>query len=597
MSSYIDEGTVEQIKDNIDIVDLISEYVELKKTGANYVGLCPFHNEKTPSFTVSDIKNIFHCFGCGEGGDGISFIMKKENMAYPEALKFLAEKMGIEIIEKKVDDSKVLIKDKTYEINRHAALFYYNNLVKGNIPKNYLKNRKISRKTIQRFGLGYALDQWETLYNYLINKGYESEEIERTGLIGKKKNNNGYYDKLRNRIIFPIIDIKSRVIGFGGRVIDDSMPKYLNSPDTLVFNKGYHLYGLNLVHKHSNRKRILLVEGYMDVIALSVKGINYSVASLGTALTTRQAKLLKRYGQEVYICYDADEAGTKATIKAIDILKDQGVDPKIILLPKGMDPDDYINKNGQIAFEQQFKKSLNQIDYKIRINKAKFNLQDIEDRIKFTREVAKIIKELRSPIERDAYITKIAEETDISKDAINNEIKGNNYKRNIKPFKENIRPIDTKFISAQTKAEIELINIMILDKDYFEYINSKLKSQDYSMSESREIVKRISLLFEEEEDLGKDVLFSEILEIPNLDRQKLKSIYDYSMDYSATNLEKIIDDLIDTIINSNILNRRKILLEQIYNLENKDRNDEENELFKQLCLELVEINKQINLRD
>ena len=605
MSSYIDEEIVERIKDNIDIVDLISDYVQLKKTGANYIGLCPFHNEKTPSFTVSDVKNIFHCFGCGEGGDGVSFIMKRENLDYPQALRFLAEKMNIEIVERQVDDKKNLIKDKTYEINREAALFYYNNLSKIDKPQYYLKKRNINSNTIRRFGLGYALDEWESLYEYLSDKGYKDEEIDKTGLVGRRKDNKGYYDKLRNRIIFPIIDIKARVIGFGGRVIDHTMPKYLNSPDTVVFNKGNHLYGLNLVHKHSDRKKILLVEGYMDVIALFSKGINYSVASLGTALTARQAKSLKRYGEEIFICYDADQAGIKAALKAIDTLRDQEVDPKVILLPDGLDPDDYINKFGLLTFEKEFTKALNHIDFKVRVNKDKYDLEDVDDKVKFTQEIARIIKQLKSPIEQDAYISKISEETYISKDAIRMEIKGNNYKRmdyssykkNLKPFKEDIKPIDTNFVSAQEKAEIEILSIIINERDYFDYVDDKLDTPHYSMEESKIIIEKLRKLSKEEEEWDKDVLFSEILEIPNLNRQRLKSIYNYSFEYNATNIDKIIDDLIDTILNSNILNKRKQLLNQIAALESKDRNDEENQLFIDLCLELDKINKQINLRD
>ena len=605
MSSYIDEEIVERIKDNIDIVDLISDYVQLKKTGANYIGLCPFHNEKTPSFTVSDVKNIFHCFGCGEGGDGVSFIMKRENLDYPQALRFLAEKMNIEIVERQVDDKKNLIKDKTYEINREAALFYYNNLSKIDKPQYYLKKRNINSNTIRRFGLGYALDEWESLYEYLSDKGYKDEEIDKTGLVGRRKDNKGYYDKLRNRIIFPIIDIKARVIGFGGRVIDHTMPKYLNSPDTVVFNKGNHLYGLNLVHKHSDRKKILLVEGYMDVIALFSKGINYSVASLGTALTARQAKSLKRYGEEIFICYDADQAGIKAALKAIDTLRDQEVDPKVILLPDGLDPDDYINKFGLLTFEKEFTKALNHIDFKVRVNKDKYDLEDVDDKVKFTQEIARIIKQLKSPIEQDAYISKISEETYISKDAIRMEIKGNNYKRmdyssykkNLKPFKEDIKPIDTNFVSAQEKAEIEILSIIINERDYFDYVDDKLDTPHYSMEESKIIIEKLRKLSKEEEEWDKDVLFSEILEKPNLNRQRLKSIYNYSFEYNATNIDKIIDDLIDTILNSNILNRRKQLLNQIAALESKDRNDEENQLFIDLCLELDKINKQINLRD
>lgn len=605
MSGYIDEQVVEQIKDSIDIVDLISEYVQLKKTGANFVGLCPFHNEKTPSFTVSDSKNIFHCFGCGEGGDGVGFIMKHENLDYPEALKFLADKMGIEIVERQVDDSKTLARNKTYEINRQAALYFYENLSKNIEAKNYLINRGIGPNAIRRFGLGYSLDDWQALYNYLRAKGYSDEEIEKTGLIGKTEKSKGYFDKLRNRIIFPIIDIRSRVIGFGGRVMGDAMPKYLNSPDTIVFNKGDHLYGLNLVHKLSNKKKILLVEGYMDVISLFTKGINYSVASLGTALTLRQAKLLKRYGEEIYICYDADEAGIKASLKAIEILVSQEVNPKIIALPKDLDPDDYINKNGLASFEKKIKDALSHIDFKIKLSKDKYKLDDVNEKIKFTQEVARILKSMKSPIEQDAYITKVSEETGISIDAIKGEIKGNNYgrdrnykyKKNIKPFTEDIKPINTKFISAQIKAEIEILNIMLREKDYFQYVNEKLNIDDYSMEESKEIAKLIIKFYEENEELDKDVLFSEILEIPNLDRERLKSIYNYSIEYKATNIDKIIDDLIETIINSNILNKRKQLLKQIAEMENKDRSDEENQLFINLCLELDKINKQINLRD
>lgn len=605
MSGYIDEQVVEQIKDSIDIVDLISEYVQLKKTGANFVGLCPFHNEKTPSFTVSDSKNIFHCFGCGEGGDGVGFIMKHENLDYPEALKFLADKMGIEIVERQVDDSKTLARNKTYEINRQAALYFYENLSKNIEAKNYLINRGIGPNAIRRFGLGYSLDDWQALYNYLRAKGYSDEEIEKTGLIGKTEKSKGYFDKLRNRIIFPIIDIRSRVIGFGGRVMGDTMPKYLNSPDTIVFNKGDHLYGLNLVHKLSNKKKILLVEGYMDVISLFTKGINYSVASLGTALTLRQAKLLKRYGEEIYICYDADEAGIKASLKAIEILVSQEVNPKIIALPKDLDPDDYINKNGLASFEKKIKDALSHIDFKIKLSKDKYKLDDVNEKIKFTQEVARILKSMKSPIEQDAYITKVSEETGISIDAIKGEIKGNNYgrdrnykyKKNIKPFTEDIKPINTKFISAQIKAEIEILNIMLKEKDYFQYVNEKLNIDDYSMEESKEIAKLIIKFYEENEELDKDVLFSEILEIPNLDRERLKSIYNYSIEYKATNIDKIIDDLIETIINSNILNKRKQLLKQIAEMENKDRSDEENQLFINLCLELDKINKQINLRD
>src|SRR5699024_6848708 len=295
MTSFINNEIIEKVKDRSDIVEVVSDYLPLKKAGANYVGLCPFHNEKTPSFSVSNSKQFFHCFGCGVGGDSIEFIMKKENLEFVDAIKLLADKYGIEIKETKVDPEYIKEKDRAYEINRETARFFYNNLNKNKKAMNYLKKRNIDSKTLRRFRLGYSIDSWDNLYNHLTNKGYKAKDIAKLGLIAPRKKSDGYYDKFRNRIMFPIIDTRSRVIGFGGRIMDDSMPKYLNSQESIIFDKSNCLYGLNLVNKYSNRERILLVEGYMDVMALFSKGINYSVASLGTSLTERQAKLLKRF--------------------------------------------------------------------------------------------------------------------------------------------------------------------------------------------------------------------------------------------------------------------------------------------------------------
>ena len=294
MANIINDDIIEKVHDSSDLVNIVSEYLSLKKTGSNYIGLCPFHNEKTPSFTVSETKQLFHCFGCGEGGDVISFIMKIENLSFVEAVKFLADKQGIPLGKNKKVDKKIISeKEKIYKINKEAARFYYYNLIKNEKPLNYLKNRNINRKVLNKFGLGYAENSWDSIYKHLKGKGYNEEYIEKAGLIGRRKDNTGYYDKFRNRLMFPIIDTKGRIIGFGGRVLDNSMPKYVNSQDTLVFTKGNNLYGLNLVKKYSDRKRIILVEGYMDVISLFNNGINYSVASLGTAFTQNQAKLLK----------------------------------------------------------------------------------------------------------------------------------------------------------------------------------------------------------------------------------------------------------------------------------------------------------------
>ncbi|MDX9918037.1 MAG: DNA primase, partial [Gudongella sp.] len=384
---------LEKVKERLDIVELVSEYVNLKKSGSNYLGLCPFHNEKTPSFTVSESKQIFHCFGCGAGGDGITFIMKRENLDFVDTLKFLADKYNIPW-EDSTGAPASELKQIFYEINRAAARFFHNNLYTDKTALQYLKNRGIEEEVFRRFGLGYASESFDKLLINLKEDGFSESDIEKTGLIGIRKDVSGFYDKFRNRLIFPIIDTRGRVIGFGGRVLDRSLPKYLNSPDTVVFNKGYHLYGLNIIAKNKSRKRIMLVEGYMDVISLNAKGIDYAVASLGTALTEYQGKLLKRYGDEVYICYDSDAAGVRAAIRAIDVLQKLDVDPKVVMLPDGEDPDDFIKANSVAAFEKKVEESLNFMDFKVYILKKRFDLTQAEDKIKFTQEAARMIREL-----------------------------------------------------------------------------------------------------------------------------------------------------------------------------------------------------------
>lgn len=599
MFKRIDDEIIERINEDTSIVDIISNYVQLKRTGANYVGLCPFHNEKTPSFTVSETKKVFKCFGCGESGNAIGFIMKRENLDFREAVVFLAEKLGIEIEEGSQEDKTIANERfKTYEINKKAARYFYNNLKESNKALGYLLNRKLSRKVINQFGLGYALDSWEDLYKYL-KKEYTDDEILRTGLIGKKKTG-GYFDKLRNRIIFPIIDTKSRVIGFGGRVLDDSQPKYLNSPDTNVFTKGNHLYGLNLLNKYSNRKRILLVEGYMDVISLYNMGINYSVASLGTALTERQARLLKRYGDEVFICYDSDEAGIKATIRAIDIMMKDDMSPRIISLPRGMDPDDFIKSHGLLEFEKLFLNSKNGIEFKVQTIKDKYDLEDFEDKISFTREVAYLLRGLKSPIEQDGYIDQISNETGISKEAIEKEVRVNkktfNYNREDKrrALINDIDPIKSKLPQAGIKAEIDLTRLMIIDKDYFEYISNQLELEEFQSPECKYIYSILNVFYEEVEIIDKKVLLNQILEIPNQDRVLIDNIFLNDLEYQPTDINQVIDDLVNTVKFSNLKNQERDLLIRIEKLDRKDRNEEEDVILKKLLWDLIELKKELN---
>ncbi len=600
MTLYINDEIIEKVRDASDIVDIISGYIPLKKSGSNYVGLCPFHNEKTPSFTVSDTKEFFHCFGCGEGGDVIAFIMKRENLSFPEAVKFLADKAGIIIEERKPKDNKYLEeKNRGYEINKVAARFFYDNLTKNKVALEYLYKRKISSKVIRQFGLGYALDNWSALFNYLKSKGYKEEEISKVGLIRKKSTNDGYYDIFRNRIIFPIIDVRGRVIGFGGRVLDNSMPKYLNSQETYIFSKGNNLYGLNLLSKLSDRKRIIIVEGYMDVISLFNHGINYAVASLGTALTEQQGKLLKRYGQNIYICYDTDEAGIKATLKAIEVLRKLDVEPKIVILDDYKDPDDFLKENSIDDFESKLNTAYNHVDYKIFIYKNKFNINETEGKIGFTKEIAKVIRGLKSPIEKDVYIDKISKEMNISKDAIEKEVFGNNNRMGTKKNiidKKNISPLKVSLPTANIRAEIDLLRLMIFNKEYYDKVMQEVSLDDYESLECREVLKIISDLYIEDEILNEDMLLERVRGIPNLNMELVEKIIKKPINFLPENVEQMINDLVTTLKVNRLEMERDRIKKKIEEIEkNQNKSPLQEKEFLQLCMELTNLNKELNL--
>lgn len=603
MSYIINEEVIERIHESANLVDVISEYLPLKKSGSNFVGLCPFHNEKTPSFTVSETKQFYHCFGCGEGGDIISFIMKMENMSFLEASEYLANKLGIPLVEKSKKEKKIEAeKEKLYEINREAARFYYYNLMKDEKALRYLQNRKIKRKTINQFGLGFAQDNWDEIYKYLLDKGYSVEELEKAGLIGMRKDKSGYYDKFRNRIIFPIIDTRGRIIGFGGRVLDDTMPKYLNSKDSVVFTKGNNLFGLNLVRKQSNRERIILVEGYMDVIALFNNGINYAVASLGTAFTSEQGKLLQRYGKEIYICYDSDTAGINATTRAINILKREGIEAKVILLPTNQDPDDFIKEKGVKEFERLMKKALNYIDYNIFLYKQKYNINNPEERIKFTQEISKILRRIKSPIERDVYIDKISKETEISKEAIEKEILVKDYSKGgvskdkyinkgLRYNKDKIEPVNVSPESGHLKAEKLLLKLMIANKSYFDIINRYLTIEDflnYECSTIAEIVFKEYDLKPQLNSIDQEFIFKNIENKEELDQNILEEILIQDAQFLSEDMDKIIEDSIKT------LNFSKLKLE-LDNVTKKIQEfDGENmEEFKALSIRQMELKNQL----
>ena len=404
------DDVIEEVRSRNDIVEVISSYVHLQKKGSNYFGLCPFHNEKSPSFSVSAQKQIYYCFGCGAGGNVFSFIQNYENYTFPEALKLLAERAGIvlpEVTYSEENRKKETLKVKMLEVNKEAAKFYYVQLRSeaGKAAMKYFRDRGLHDETMQKFGLGFARTGQNLLYRYLKDKGFEDEVLRQCGIFTYDEAR-GVTDKFWSRVIFPIMDVNHRVIGFGGRTMGDAKPKYLNSPETLIFDKGRNLYGLNLA-RTSRKKNLILCEGYMDVIAMHQAGFNQAVAALGTSFTSGQANLLKRYTEELLLIFDSDEAGIKAGLRAIPILKEAGLGGRVVDLSPYKDPDLFILNEGSEAFQKRLDQAENAFFWEVRMLERDFDLKDPQDRTRFAEETAKKMLRFEEQIERDNYVEAI----------------------------------------------------------------------------------------------------------------------------------------------------------------------------------------------
>ena len=409
---YYPDELVEEVRAKSDIVDVISGYVRIQKKGSSYFGLCPFHNEKSPSFSVSPGKQMYYCFGCGAGGNVFTFVMNYENFTFPEAIKLLAERAGVDLPEIEYSDEikkKENKRAKLLEVNKEAAKYFYYQLrsERGAIGYRYLSKRELSDETIKKFGLGFANKTSDDLTKYLKNKGYSDEILKEAGLASFEERF-GMHDKFWNRVMFPIQDINHRVIGFGGRVMGDGEPKYLNSQETPVFDKSRNLYGLNFA-RTARKNNIILCEGYMDVIAMHQAGFNQAAASLGTAFTPGQANLLRRYTEEVLLAYDSDGAGVKAALRAISILKETGLSGKVINLEPYKDPDEFIKNRGKEAFQERIDHAENSFFFEIRILERDFQMDDPESKTKFHREIAKRLCNFTEEVERENYISAIAQ--------------------------------------------------------------------------------------------------------------------------------------------------------------------------------------------
>ena len=410
---YYPEEVVEEVREKNDIVDVISGYVKLQKKGANYFGLCPFHNEKSPSFSVSPGKQMYYCFGCGAGGNVITFLMEYENYTFPEALKFLADRAGVALPKmeyQKEAREQADLKARLLEVNKLAANYFYHQLKSpaGQAGYRYLHDkRELKDPTILRFGLGFANKTSDDLYRFLKEKGYEDSFLKETGLVTIEER--GGRDKFWNRVMFPIMDIHNRVIGFGGRVMGDGEPKYLNSPETKIFDKSRNLYGLNYA-RTSREKYMLVCEGYLDVISLHQAGFTNAVASLGTAFTSQHASVLKRYTDQVILTYDSDGAGVKAALRAIPILREAGISSKVLNMKPYKDPDEFIKNLGSEAFSERIRQAENSFMFEIRILRQDYSMEDPEQKTRFYQETARKLLRFGEPLERDNYIQAVSSE-------------------------------------------------------------------------------------------------------------------------------------------------------------------------------------------
>lgn len=578
----ITEETIERIKQENDIVDVISETVRLKRSGRNYIGLCPFHGEKSPSFSVSQDKQIYKCFGCGEAGNVLTFVMKQKNLNFVESCKLLAERANIPLNLGNGEESKVVKKKELlYKINVEAARYFFSNLQVNQNAKEYFLNRGIKEITIKRFGLGYAKDGWQNLRMYLKKKGFSDSLMIEAGLVIKSEKGT-IYDRFRNRVMFPVFDIKGNVIGFGGRVLDDSKPKYLNSPETLVFQKGINLYGLNFAIKNRIEKRyFIIVEGYMDLISLHQYGITNVVASLGTALTVNQARLLKRYADKVIISYDADVAGQTATLRGLEILKEAGFDVRVLQIPQGKDPDEFVRSNGKEAFLKLVDKAENLISYRLEKAKEGINFKDKSSLVEYGNRVAYILANL-NPVEKDIYVKSISEDIGIKEQSLYDLIAMN---RNTKSddFMNKKEEYGTKLYvePGYVKAEKSLIKLMLED-DYYEEIVSNISSDDFI---SKSYAKIFNLIKEAKEKNLKVSLHVEAGCDDVNSSKELVKIKEFKV-LKGKDVNKLILDYIKQIKNFKLTKKAEDLKRKLKQLE-KDGLIEES---IKIALELKNIN-------
>lgn len=583
MARYSEE-IIDEVRQSNDIVDVISQYMYLKRSGRNYFGLCPFHNEKSPSFSVSPDKQIFHCFGCGVGGNVISFIMKIEGCGFVEAIQILAEKANIQLptLENNVDSQREELKAKVYKVNEFAADFYHKNLYTPNakIGQEYVKKRMLTNDTLENYKIGFS-GRFNELYMALKHNGFGDQEILESGLVNR--NDNGQYiDRYRNRLMFPICDVRGRVIAFGGRVLDDSKPKYINSPENVIYSKGRHLFGLNVAKKYDT-KQLLIVEGYMDVISLHQRGVKNVVGALGTALTQQQGFLLRKNAEQVILSFDSDEAGQTAKLRAIDVLQSMGLDLRVLQMEGAKDPDEYIIKYGNARFKNVVDRAISVLEFKIKILKNKLNLDNINDKIKFLNEIAKLLSNIDNTMEREIYIEKISDTYQISKEAIYAEVNKLSYAKNqsekILDKKKTVVVHRKQELSqvSQTlrKRENMILSILLTgNMDLYQVIKINVNCDEFKDELNKKIAKK---LYEEFEKGNSNI--NAILD--KMDDEEQSHITEIMADdYGIDDMEKAIDDIIQSYQRDKLNDRKMQILTLLdEQLEGNEKKNLESELI------------------
>ena len=573
---YSDE-ILNEVRENSDIVEVISQYVHLKRSGRNYFGLCPFHNEKSPSFSVSPDKQIFHCFGCGVGGNVFTFISKIEGIGFKEAIENLADRAGIVLpkSENNEDSKKEELKSKVYKVNNFTADYYHKRLYdsKSKAGQEYVKQRKLTNETLESYNLGFS-GNYDELYRVLKKEGFNDEEIFESGLV--KKNEQGQYvDFYRDRFMIPMLDVRNRVIAFGGRVLGDAKRfKYLNSPENIVYSKGKHLFGLNVAKRYEHKK-LLIVEGYMDAISLHQRGITNVVAALGTALTTNQGWLLRKNAEQVILGFDADGAGQNAIMRAMEVMQNMGCDMRVLQMTGAKDPDEFIIKYGSARFQKLMNEAISLLEFRVKVLEQSLDLEVASDKVKFLNEIAKLIAKIDNTIEQEIYIEKLSKGYNISKEAIfgqvnklqySNKAKLNNLEK-AKPavIHKREEKVNNNVPDEVIKRENTIISILINNPENFQIIKNNMKVEDFKYELNNRIVKALYQELEKEDSNINLVL-------DKMEDEEIKNHLTAIMaeDYGITDNVKAIEDILKKYEREKLEKRRDELI-----LQSSNENDPE----------------------